>query len=290
MDASDYESLTAAIQAVPDGGTVKLTKGDSIADKVTINKNVKIAANGATFTEQIAVTGGNVTVDNANMVCSAASMTAKDNKPCVKVTGKGDFTMTNCTIGGTSRTGVSLGTSGAITFSNNVIDAGDQKIYNAVEFSIGANAANIAKATVTGNTFNGVLKNNGVCLYNLADGAAVEISDNKFCDFSVDNNCVRLSNPKNATATFNLSNNSYEFTSETPSADGYTAFLLLQDYAKKGAPRQEFDKFTINISNLRRNGKKLTAKGEGIDKVYYVYCDQSGILADGENDPKVNFK
>lgn len=290
MDASDYDSLADAIAAVPDGGTVKLSKSDVVSDAITLDKDVKIAANGATFDAQILVKGGNVTVDGANMVCHAASVASKNNTPAVKVTGTGDFTLTNSTISGTSYAGISLGTTGTITVSGNTFEAGNKQIHNAIEFSIGASAADITKATVKGNTFKGVLKNNGICLYNLADGAQVEIADNKFLDFSVDNNCVRLSNPKNATATFDISNNSYEFDSETPNADGYTAFLLLQDYAKAGAARQEFGKFTINISGLTRSGKKLTAKGEGIDKVYYVYCDQSGILADGENDPVVNFK
>lgn len=261
----------------------------SVDSSLDIIKSMKIAANGATFTAPINVKDGDVEIEGAKLVASAASATAKDNAPAVKVTGDGDFTLVNSTISGTSRTGISLGTTGKITVSGNTFEAGSKSIYNAIEFSIGDSAADISHAVIKDNTFKGTLGNNAISLYNLADGAEVFVEDNNFKDFSVDNNCVRLSNPKNASATFNLVGNKYNFTSETPNADGYTAFLLLQDYSKKGADKQDFSKFTIHVKNLTRGGHKIAAKGEGIDKAYYVYSDQDGILADGINDPVVDF-
>lgn len=257
MDSSDYDSITDAIAAVNDGGTVRMSATDIVADTLSVSKSMTIAANGATFSAPIKVTSGNVKIDGAKLVASAASIAAKNNAPVISVTGDGDFALTNSAISGTSRTGVSLGTSGSIT--------------------------------VKGNTFTGTLGNNAISLYNLADGAEVNIEKNVFKDFSVNNNCVRLSNPRNVSATFNITDNSYGFTSETPSADGYTAFLLLQDYSKKDTPRQEFGKFTIHVKNLTRDGKKIAAKGDGIDKAYYVYSDQNGILSDGVNDPVIDF-
>lgn len=289
MDSSDYDSITDAIAAVKDGGTVRMSATDTVADILSVSKSMTIAANGATFSAPIKVTGGNVKIDGAKLVASAASIAAKNNAPVVSVTGDGDFALTNSAISGTSRAGVSLGTSGNITVEGNTFEAGSKSIYNAIEFSIGDKAADISKATVKGNTFTGTLGNNAISLYNLADGAEVNIEKNAFKDFSVENNCVRLSNPKNNFATFNIVDNSYGFTSETPSADGYTAFLLLQDYSKKDTPRQEFGKFTIHVKNLTRDGKKIAAKGDGIDKAYYVYSDQNGILPDGVNDPVIDF-
>lgn len=289
MDFSDYDSITDAIAAVNDGGTVRMSATDIVTDTLSISKSMTIEANGATFSAPIKVTSGNVKIDGAKLVASAASTAAKNNAPVISVTGDGDFALINSAISGTSRTGVSLGTSGSITVEDNTFEAGSKSIYNAIEFSIGDKAADISKAIVKGNTFTGTLGNNAISLYNLADGAEVNIEKNVFKDFSVNNNCVRLSNPRNVSATFNITDNSYSFTSETPSADGYTAFLLLQDYSKKDTPRQEFGKFTIHVKNLTRDGKKIAAKGDGIDKAYYVYSDQNGILPDGVNDPVIDF-
>ena len=289
MDSSDYDSITDAIAAVNDGGTVRMSAADIVTDTLSVSKSMTISANGATFSAPIKVTSGNVKIDGAKLVASAASIAAKNNAPVISVTGDGDFALTNSAISGTSRTGVSLGTSGRITVEGNTFEAGSKSIYNAIEFSIGDRAADISKAIVKGNTFTGTLGNNAISLYNLADGAEVNIEKNVFKDFSVNNNCVRLSNPRNVSATFNITDNSYSFTSETPSADGYTAFLLLQDYSKKDTPRQEFGKFTIHVKNLTRDGKKIAAKGDGIDKAYYVYSDQNGILPDGVNDPVIDF-
>lgn len=266
-----------------------MSAADIVADTLSVSKSITIEANGATFSAPIKVTSGNVKIDGAKLVASAASTAAKNNAPVISVTGDGDFALINSAISGTSRTGVSLGTSGSITVEGNTFEAGSKSIYNAIEFSIGDKAADISKAIIKGNTFTGTLGNNAISLYNLADGAEVNIEKNVFKDFSVNNNCVRLSNPRNVSATFNITDNSYSFTSETPSADGYTAFLLLQDYSKKDTPRQEFGKFTIHVKNLTRDGKKIAAKGDGIDKAYYVYSDQNGILPDGVNDPVIDF-
>lgn len=64
--------------------------------------------------------------------------------------------------------------------------------------------------------------------------------------------------------------------------------MLLQDYST-GENKQDFSKFTINFTNLKRGDTKLVANGEGLDRVYYVYDDQDGILDAGVNDPVVNF-
>ena len=81
-------------------------------------------------------------------MASAASTAVKNNAPVISVTGDGDFTLTNSAISGTSRTGVSLGTSGSITVEGNTFEAGSKSIYNAIEFSIGDKAADIFKAIV----------------------------------------------------------------------------------------------------------------------------------------------
>lgn len=287
---SDFESLAAAIAAVRDGGTVNMSSDMTVDDKTIISKDVTIKANGATFNKQVEIESGDVVIDGANLVCSAATIAIKNNAPAVAVTGDGDFTLKNSNISGTSRTGVSVGTSGEVVISGNKFNAGSKKIYNAIEFSIGDTSADITKAVISDNEFTGTLGNNAVSLYNLAEGADISMTGNKFTNISVDNNCIRLSNPRNVSAAFTLKDNEYLFSGSEPSADGYTAFMLLQDYSKKDTPRQEFNKFSIHFDNLKRSGKKLSENGSGLDKVYYVYSDQNGILEDGVNDPIVDFK
>ena len=287
MKADDFENLSEAIDAVPEGGKLKLTADTAIDEELTISKSMKVIGNGAQINQLVTVNDADVELDNVVLVAPGEDASSKT--PIVKVSGTAPFTMKNCEVKGAARTAVNIMTSGDIDIEGCTFDAGDQSIYNMIEFSI-SNARDINNVVIKGNTFKGALKNNGICLYNLAEGATVDISDNKFVDINVDNNPVRLSNPKNVAATFKVENNTYSFSSDVPNAQGYTAFMLLQDYSKSGAPIQDFSKFDIHFKNLKRGEKVLTEKGTGIDQVYYVYMDQKGILPDGENDPVVTFE
>lgn len=287
MKADDFENLSEAIDAVPEGGKLKLAADTAIDEELTISKSMKIIGNGAQINKLVTVNDADVELDNVVLVAPGEDASSKT--PIVKASGTAPFTMKNCKVKGAARTAVNIMTSGDIDIEGCTFDAGDQSIYNMIEFSI-SNARDIENVVIKGNTFKGALKNNGICLYNLAEGATVDISENKFVDINVDNNPVRLSNPKNVSATFKFENNTYSFSSDVPNAQGYTAFMLLQDYSKSGAPIQDFSKFDIHFKNLKRGEKVLTEKGTGIDQVYYVYMDQKGILPDGENDPVVTFE
>lgn len=257
----------------------------SVNDEVTISKDMTILGNGVIFSKGLVVTDAEVVVDNVALNVTGAD--TSDKATALKVSGTKPFTLKNSSVSGTTRTAVSILTSGEVTFEDNTFSAGSQNIYNMVEFSIG-NARDISKVTFTDNVFNGTLKNNAVSFYNLVDGAEIDFVGNTFDSFDVANNPIRLSNPRNVNAVFNFKNNTYSFNSETPDSRGYTAFMLLQDYSKNDG--QDFSKFTINFDNLVRGSKKLTEKGSGIDNVFYVYADGKGILDDGTNDPVVSFK
>lgn len=243
-----------------------------------------IKGNGATFSKSIVVNDADVTLDN--VVLTAPGASATDKAVVLKVSGTKPFVLKNSTVNGSARTAVNIMTSGEIVVENNTFDAGDKNIYNMIEFSI-SNARDIEKAVIKNNKFIGELKNNGICFYNLVEGAQIDIVGNDFQNVNVDNNLVRLSNPKNVSATFNIKDNTYTFSSETPNAQGFTAFMLLEDYAKKDE-KQDFTKFNINFINLKRGSKKLMEKGTGIDNVWYVYDDDAGIVTD--NDPVVTFQ
>lgn len=259
----------------------------AIDEEFAVSKSMKVIGNGAQFNKQVTVMDADIEFDNIVFVASGTD--AQSKTPAIKVSGTSPFTMKNCEVKGAARTAVNIMTNGKIDIEGCTFDAGNQDIYNMIEFSIN-NARDIEEVVIKGNTFKGALKNNGICLYNLAEGAKIDISNNKFLDIDVSNNPIRLSNPKNVSATFNFENNVYTFSSDIPNAEGYTAFMLLQDYSKSGAPIQDFSKFDIHFKNLRRGEKVLTEKGTGLDQVYYVYMDQKGILPDGENDPVVTFE
>lgn len=286
VDVADYDNIAEAIEAVPENGTVIFPEGQAIEEEVSVTKPITIDGNGASFNKTITVSNAEVTIKNAKLIATARSN--KTVTPAIKITGSKPFTLTNCQVSGTTRNAVNVSTSGKVIVSDNTFEAGDNSIYNAIEFSI-SNAPDITDVIIENNTFKGTLGNNGISFYNIADNAHITIKNNTFNDISVNNNPIRLSNAKNNSAVFNIVDNTYNFTSEEPSADGYTGFMLLQDYSKTDQ-KQDFTKFTINFKNLKRGSKKLLEKGSGIDNVYYVYSDKEGILADGVNDPVVTFE
>lgn len=286
VNVADYDNIADALDAVPENGTVVFSTDSTVNEELAITKPVTIDGNGASFNKTITVSNAEVTIKNAKLIATARSN--KTVMPAIKITGSKPFTLTDCQVSGTTRNAVNISTSGKVIVSDNTFEAGDNSIYNAIEFSI-SNAPDITDVTIENNTFNGTLGNNGISFYNIADNAHITIKNNTFNDISVNNNPIRLSNAKNNSAVFDIIDNTYNFTSEEPSADGYTGFMLLQDYSKTDQ-KQDFTKFTINFKNLKRGSKKLLEKGSGIDNVYYVYSDKEGILADGVNDPVVTFE
>lgn len=286
VNVADYDNIADALDAVPENGTVVFSTDSTVNEELAITKPVTVDGNGASFNKTITVSNAEVTIKNAKLIATARSN--KTVTPAIKITGSKPFTLTDCQVSGTTRNAVNISTSGKVIVSDNTFEAGDNSIYNAIEFSI-SNAPDITDVTIENNIFNGTLGNNGISFYNIADNAHITIKNNTFNDISVNNNPIRLSNAKNNSAVFDIIDNTYNFTSEEPSADGYTCFMLLQDYSKTDQ-KQDFTKFTINFKNLKRGSKKLLEKGSGIDNVYYVYSDKEGILADGVNDPVVTFK
>lgn len=283
MNVEDYENIVKALEAVSENGTLNFKENSNINEAISLNKPVKIKANGSTFTAPIEI-NANASIDNANIQVAGTSGNDKD-AVAIKVLGDSDFELTNSNVNGVSRNPVLIKTSGKVNLSGNTFNAGNKDIYNAVEFSI-SNDPDIDNVTIENNTFTGTLGNNAISMYNFKDGAVVNIVGNNFENIDPNNNPIRLSNPKNANVTFNIENNKYSFSSDVPTE--YTGFMLLQDYSGAGS-EQEFDRFKINFTNLTRGEEKLMQKGEGIDRVYYVYDDQDGILLDGVNDPVVTF-
>lgn len=285
VNAGDYDTVTEALNAVSAGETLSIPAGTIVTESLTIDKDITIEGNGATFTASISISSANVVINNANLTYEGSGKS--DKTAIVSTTGATNFTLTNSTVSGSTRTGLSLTTSGEVVLDGNTFDAGDGKIYNMIEFAIGSNKPNLAGATISNNIFTDVLGNNAISFYNVADGAVINIEGNAFNKIDTDNNPIRLSNVKNNSATFNIKNNTYSYNSDE--ATEYTGFILCQDYTKSSGTEQQFNLYTINIENLKRGDTLITSNGEGLDRVWYVYEDGTGILAIGENDPVVNF-
>ena len=153
VNAGDYDTISEAIANVPAGGTLFIPAGTAaIEDTVTFNNDITVKGNGVAFEKSVVVSDAAVTFDNIKLVATGANV--NDKTPAIKVNGTKPFTLKNSEISGTTRTALSIMTSGKIVFENNVFDAGDKNIYNMVEFSI-SNARDIADVTFKNNTFKG---------------------------------------------------------------------------------------------------------------------------------------
>ena len=89
-------------------------------------------------------------------------------------------------------------------------------------------------------------------------------------------NAIRISNVTNSNVTFNLNNNSYEFSDASGSSE-YEGFIILQDFTKKSGNTEDFSKVTINIPNL-------TSPSDA-SRLFYVWEDSVGLVSD--NNPVI---
>ena len=202
-----------------------------------------------------------------------------DTGSAFTVTTEGNFTLTNSTIEPTVRTALSLKVGGKAVVTGNTINAQEQKIYNGIEFGISEEPSVASGTTVSNNTFQGRFKNNCISFYNLQADAVIEINDNTFGYIG---NALRISNPKNVNATFNIARNRY-----TDTINGeYAGYLICQDYSKD-LEIQDFTKITVNFTDLMMGNQLMLSNGTGKNQIYYVYDDQEGIIT--TNQPKVNF-
>ena len=248
-------------------GTVSLPESNT-GDFTITGKNDVLDGTGATYTNgTITVTGDNVTIQNLTFGDKA--------KLVVNTTGK--FTLNNCAFApktaydnnGFVRNPVKLNVGEAVV-TNNTFAGVENGYYNAIEFGIGANEHNLSAATISGNKFNSAIKNNYFSFYNMTGNAVINIRDNQLLNSSKASDGVRISNPNNASATFNIINNTFTY---SDSGSNYDALILFQDYSNG----QNFNSITLNI-------EKLSAP-QDITTLYYVYQDGTGVIT--TNQPKI---
>ena len=208
------------------------------------------------------VTGANVTVENVTFGDGAA----------LKVNTSGNFTLKNCTFNGKTdvRTPVTLNV-GSATVTGNTFNGtktdGTPTYYNAIEFAV-SSGNKLSSATLSNNIFEAAIKNNYFSTYYYADNAVITAENNVIKLANRGSNAIRISNVTNSNVTFNLNDNSYEFSDASGSSD-YEGFIILQDFSTRSAV-QDFSKVTLNI-------KGLTTPDDAT-RLLYVYDDQDGII------------
>ena len=226
---------------------------------------------GFTYTSgTITINAENVTVENVTFGDGAR----------LEVNTPGRFTLKNCTFNGKTevRTPVTLNV-GSATVTGNTFNGtkedGTPSYYNAIEFAV-SSGNKLSSATLSNNIFEAAIKNNYFSTYYYADNAVITAENNVIKLANRGSNAIRISNVTNSNVTFNLNNNSYEFSDASGSSE-YEGFIILQDFTKKSGNTEDFSKVTINISNL-------TSPSDA-SRLFYVWEDSVGLVSD--NNPVI---
>lgn len=109
-------------------------------------------------------------------------------------------------------------------------------------------------------------------MFKIEDGATITIENNTFA-FS--NNAMRLSNYNDASATFNI----YDNTILSGTTDNFGGFICFQAVGKTAPAHAEtyFANYTINVKNLiGTDGQKINTiegEGTGANRLGYYYAD-----------------
>ena len=213
-----------------DGNRNKTTfAGESvIAGAITLSPNVELELNGLVLSEKAFLSVGsasNVTIKN----CIVIGLTPAAKKSCFIMTGSG--------------------TPLKLILENNYfgpfVPGENTGIWNFV--NIDCTLVNGSK--ISGNYFEkGYNNNDGISIYNVENGAVIEISDNTW-EFS--GNGVRLGIKGNPTAMFNIRDNIYHSTLENDNA----GLLCIQPYNRSTT---SMSGITINLSNITHDDDRRT--------------------------------
>lgn len=217
----------------------------------------------------------------ANSIFNVQGANVKDKVYGVVLNGAEDVVIKGCTFANKGYSSVLNHCTGSVAIEDCVFEC--DNVYNPIEGSQSANNGNV---TVKNCKFNGKPGNNYVNFYQVAANSEHVVAN---CSFnpSVDNNIVRISNRTSVPMTLTVADCKYDYLEGEPSE--YTGFLLCQDYTNKNGVKQDFTKVKVELNNVLCNGEKVTSAGAALGKIFYVYEDGAGILAEG-NDPVVVVK
>ena len=262
----DAKDIADSIHNAKPGDTLKVegtvTADNFTGDKLTINKD-NITVENLTSEVPVAITANDVTLKGASVTTTKAStpaLTVNADLTSVTVT---DSTFSAQTGSGTNHTAVSIPINGKVVFTGNTVTNN----YNGIEFGI-SGAGDLGDGTIIANNTFDTIGNNAISIYNIEDDATITIKNNVFKNaVTGDSIFIRLSNPKNVSATFNIEGNNIDTENSWKKI-----ITLLEDYSAKDAGIQDFTKFTINFKDNTTNSDE--------NKVNYtiVYDDQDGMI------------
>ena len=268
------KDIADSINNAKPGDTLKVegtvTTNDVTDGKLTIDKE-NITVENLTSEVPVSITADDVTLKGASVTTTEVStpaLTVNADLTSVTVT---DSTFSAQTGKGTNHTAVSIPINGKVVFTGNMVTNN----YNGVEFGI-SNAGDLGNGTIIANNTFDAIGNNAISIYNIEDGATITIKNNVFKNPKENDGIfIRLSNPKNVSATFNIEGNNIDTENSWNKI-----IVLLEDYSAAGAGIQDFTKFTLSFKDNTTNSDE--------SEVNYtiVYDDQDEIIT--TNQPTVN--
>lgn len=221
----------------------------------------------------------NQDVEFINCTFSAEGATMKDAAgTALTILGSVNTSIINCVFKNKGYNSILLKTTGKVNIERNTFYSSE--VYNPIECA-GRAGEGLNNIVIKNNIFSSTCGNNYISFFHMANDAMVEIERNIFSNVKYESNILRLSNPENAAAIFQVSNNTYQYNSNDVS--DYTAFLICQEY---GSVAQDFTKYIVNFTNLKCNNSVVTeTPAQGV--LYYSYKDGVGIVT-GQNDPVIS--
>ena len=243
-----YDTLVEAVSAAKDDETITLLGDAELTETLNINKAI--------------------TLDGASHKITGNPSTGKTSFITVKT--DGNFTMKNVTILPTSNVeanaAIDLQVKGKVIVDSCVFGAADdtnQFMYNGLEFSQ-SEAYPMADGTTISNCtfYGGSFRHNFISFYRMAEGATININENKFLNANWDTtNAIRVSNYGSVSATINLLNDTYSDHGDDSGKD-YAGLLFFQQVGHQ----DDFTQLTVNIENLDTTGAQS-------NQLFYVYSD-----------------
>lgn len=302
IEVTTETELVDAISEASAGSIISLSNDIVVTNDLTLDKSVTIEGNGATIEGELTLLSGDIVLKDvtvSNYLAVLSDSTVLDNvtisdintgvtsgkgtgKYIVKVS-DGDFTMKNCTmtsIEGKAYNAINIATDGKVVIEDNRFET-MSGVYNTIEFSQSKPLSNVV---IKNNYFTRQAgTHNIINMFIFEEGAVITIEGNTF-EYSA--NAVRLSNYTNASATFNIINNTYN----DGDTDEWGGFMIFQ------APHvdESFANFTVNVTNLvGPAGTKINTvegDGTGANRLGYYYGDnyENQVMPD-ETKAVVNF-
>lgn len=263
-----YRSLADVVTEAEAGATIKLTEG-TYEVPLDLKKDIKIeGTTGTVLSGAITVNG---TADHPIHVDISGVKFTKD--AILKVANTEELSMTGCTFEGhnlTSKTmPISVSTDNEIklTIEGNTFGEENSFSYNLIDV-YGKLADG---SSISNNVFaNASCAHNQISLYNVADGATVNINNNK-CAMSA--NMIRIGFKGEPDCTVNMIGNSYD---ATDSYADYAGLFLIQPYSNQ---TKSFAKTVINVSD--------TKMPDPDGQLYYLYAAGTDTKFTEDNMPTI---